>query len=284
VPKGTAIKEATGCIFEKCLFQYFLMSCYIIGGNSEYRECVWTDSGGDHVMMSFANSGQKMIKCVWGRIFSPNSDVHADNLQCTTKTTNNSANQLYELCLIGPMNSGDPHTQGPFFDQDGPAYIGPKNVIFKDTLIESRVTNAFYAAYAESCQVQNLTFLQNQFSGIDSSNVDTLIHTPVLSFNPTLGPSRGGNIINRTAYVSYAKGAADTITNSYQLLPAAYAAQLFDYPLYPGTFRPVMFLNGNACIDANELKRMAPKTTSAIHPNQADIGAHRLFTHYGALP
>lgn len=277
--------------FRKSIFHYhggglFLLAC----GNPIVEDCVFTDMKADGIRNDGAQINMIVRRCIFYRYFPQKNELgnidHADHIQNTTKTQSGWKNHRIEFCVFSPGDALYPHTQVNFYECDNyPQYPMGDTVVFADCLIESRVANTIYARPANKTRVERVTILQQQYGGRTNYR-DPLMHSPKITFNDR-GLSQGNNSVHRTIYHGIDLIAGDTVTDSTYLPAGSYGTDLVNYPAYSSSqWNQVKIMNPyTGVLDLNELRKMGPKSSSALHPNNKGYhyGASQLLQNLGAL-
>lgn len=277
--------------FSHCFFHYwggaiFALSC----DRPIIEDCVFTDMKADGIRNDGAQNDMIVRRCIFYRFFPQKNSVgnidHADYIQNTTKTQPGWKNHRIEFCVFSPGDALYPHTQVNFYECDNyPQYPMGDTVVFADCLIESRVANTIYARPANKTRVERVTILQQQYGGRTNYR-DPLMHSPKITFNDR-GLSQGNNSVHRTIYHGIDLIAGDTVTDSTYLPAGSYGAELVNYPAYSSSqWNQVKIMNPyTGVLDLNELRKMGPKSSSALHPNNKGYhyGASQLLQNLGAL-
>lgn len=284
--------------FRKCIFQYSSRAMYHPGGvDTLLEDSIFYLIGTDGIRNDGSNSGMTLRRTHFHRIHHQKNEAgalaHPDFVQCWnggSGATNSAYRHVVEYCILSSTGSPQPEGQGFFYEQDRPDLAAvPRENTFRRNLHFTATTNAMRCEKSQDGLIENVTVIGDFYAAYGGAYRDFRLaeygsNYPKIIVGPTTS-SRGGNVTRKNVYtlgIDTGSGPGDSASGNIEIAPGNYGANYQNYA-QTGSSQVLLF-NTNAVLQTSQLARLAPKTSSSVHPNQNDCGAWQLFDYYGVLP
>ena len=271
---------------QHCVFRYLNFPLYIPKMyDSLVENCFFSENAVDHIRNDGDNENTVIRYNIFGRVFPQYSNLqgsdvwHPDCIQNTSNGQNCLLRNTIAYNIMSVSDSNHGKMQGFFIEQDGyPTTLEPIGNTIEHNLLFATSANTIYLRPSNANVVRNNTIIADFHSGqAPDSYLGIILNAKGLSF--------GNNTVSRNIHdgtVDVKTG--DISTQNMHLQRNTYGEHLVNYSSTGTICR--LFDPYSATLDLDGLARLAPRATSAFHPNNAGypIGCSELFRHYGVLP